>query len=69
MAKCPKCKKALREHPTLIGFDVGFYRCDACKKNYSESSGPVLKQIEDFLLGRKVELEEVNEKGVRVAPR
>lgn len=65
--KCPRCKSTLKRHPTLIGFDVGFYRCDGCKKNWAEP-GDLISQLGDWLLGRKTQLEEVNDKGARVAP-
>ena len=64
--KCPRCKATLKNHPTLIGFDVVFYRCYNCKKNWSESSGNCLDQLGDFLLSKKVELKEVDESGRRL---
>ena len=64
--KCPKCKAALNDHPTLIGFDVGFYRCDRCKKNWAEP-GDIMTQLGDALLGRKPILEEVDDSGKRTA--
>lgn len=67
MAKCPKCKSSLKDHTKLFGFDVSFYRCDPCKKNFSESSGGMIQQIGDVILGRKPTLEEVDDKGNRVA--
>jgi hypothetical protein len=67
MKTCPNCLGRLKGHPTLIGFDVAFYCCGSCKKNWSESSGSVLQQLGDFILGRQPILEEVDDMGHVVA--
>lgn len=65
--KCPSCKGNLKRHPTLIGFDVGFHRCDRCKKNWAEP-GDIMTELGNAILGRKPTLEEVDDRGVRVVP-
>jgi hypothetical protein len=63
--KCPSCKNNLKQHPTLISFDVGFYRCELCKKNWAEP-GDLMQQLGDWILGRKPILEEVDGEGRRI---
>lgn len=58
--RCPHCKAVLKRHETLIGFDVAFFRCESCQKNFSQAGG-----ILDDLLGAPP-LVEVDDHGNRV---
>lgn len=65
--KCPGCGGPIGRHPTLRGFDVGYYRCDPCGKNWAESDFPSIAQLINALLGRKPKLVEVNDEGEPVS--
>lgn len=63
---CPLCHAKMEVHPTLFGFDVAFFRCGLCGKNYSRTEGNLLDVLHGMLCGKVYPLGEVDDQGQRV---